>query len=86
MEALRSYKDVQKLTGRLAALISECAVSSVLLREEQEVQKRMYYVSHVLHGSEDNYPLIDKFVLAVVISARKPTQRSRGGSPLGTSN
>ncbi|GAA0140257.1 hypothetical protein LIER_01638 [Lithospermum erythrorhizon] len=134
MELPRSYKDVQKLTGRLAAVsrfisklgdqnllffkklrqaakeecvwdsqcdaafkelkqylgspkllrraeegeelqlyltVSKGAVSSVLLREERGVQKYLYYVSHVLHGPEENYPLIDKFVLALVISARK---------------
>ncbi|GAA0165253.1 hypothetical protein LIER_39945 [Lithospermum erythrorhizon] len=71
MEPPRSYKDVQKLTGRLAALISKGPVSSVLLREERGVQKPIYYVSHILHGREENYPLIDKFVLTLVTSARK---------------
>ncbi|GAA0140804.1 hypothetical protein LIER_02091 [Lithospermum erythrorhizon] len=50
------------------------AVSSVLVGEEAKVQKPIYYVSHILHGPEKNYPRIDKFVMALVISARKDPQ------------
>ncbi|GAA0159599.1 hypothetical protein LIER_16337 [Lithospermum erythrorhizon] len=91
MEPPTSYKDVQKLTVRLAVLsrfisksgdqnlpffkklrqVSEGVVRSVLLREERGAQRPIYYFSHVLHGPEKNYLLIDKFVLALVTLARK---------------
>ncbi|GAA0158804.1 hypothetical protein LIER_15739 [Lithospermum erythrorhizon] len=56
---------------QLYLVVSDGAISSVLLRKEREVQKPIYYVSHVLHRPEENYPVIDKFVLALVTSARK---------------
>ncbi|GAA0163158.1 hypothetical protein LIER_39536 [Lithospermum erythrorhizon] len=57
MKPPSSYKDIR--------------ISGVLVRESDGVQKPIYYVSHVLHGSEENYPIIDKFAFALVISARK---------------
>ncbi|GAA0154246.1 hypothetical protein LIER_37834 [Lithospermum erythrorhizon] len=45
--------------------------NSVLVREVEGTQNPICYVSHVLHGLEESYPLIDKFVLAVVMTARK---------------
>ncbi|GAA0158212.1 hypothetical protein LIER_15299 [Lithospermum erythrorhizon] len=51
--------------------VSDGAISSVLVRETRGTQKPIYYVSHVLHEAEENYPTIDKFSFAVLISARK---------------
>ncbi|GAA0158409.1 hypothetical protein LIER_38641 [Lithospermum erythrorhizon] len=51
--------------------VSDRAVSSVLVREVEDRQRPIYYVSRVLHGAEENYPIIDKFVIALVVSARK---------------
>ncbi|GAA0149200.1 hypothetical protein LIER_08438 [Lithospermum erythrorhizon] len=51
--------------------ISDVAVSSVLLREVEGIQKPIYYVSHVLRGVEERYPIIDKAAFALVISTRK---------------
>ncbi|GAA0138940.1 hypothetical protein LIER_00588 [Lithospermum erythrorhizon] len=62
-------KGSKKLQLYLA--VSKGAISSVFLREEQGTHKPIYYVSHVLHGPEKNYPLKDKFVLSVPIIARK---------------
>ncbi|GAA0145317.1 hypothetical protein LIER_05538 [Lithospermum erythrorhizon] len=56
---------------QLYLAVSEGAVSSVLVREDEGTQKPIYYVSHVLHGPEESYPLIEKFVLAVVTTSRK---------------
>ncbi|GAA0171138.1 hypothetical protein LIER_25243 [Lithospermum erythrorhizon] len=78
-EELKLYLGSNKLLTRpeegeelqLYLAVSEGTVSSVLLQEERGVQKPIYFVSHVLHGSKENYPLIDKFVLAFVTSARK---------------
>ncbi|KAK3017191.1 hypothetical protein RJ639_007842 [Escallonia herrerae] len=47
------------------------AVSTVLIREEDGVQKPIYYVSKVLQDVETRYPKIDKITLALIISARR---------------
>ena len=132
MEAPISIKDVQKLTGRLAALgrfiyksrekclpffktlkkakvftwneesqkafedlkwhmaisqllakpsqgevlylylaVSDKALSVVLVKQEDKVQKPIYYVIMVLHGVELNYSTIEKFALAMITTSRK---------------
>ncbi|GAA0145613.1 hypothetical protein LIER_36150 [Lithospermum erythrorhizon] len=35
------------------------------------MRKPIYYAIYVLHGSEENYSIIDKFAFALVISTRK---------------
>ena len=47
------------------------AVSVVLIREEDKVQKPLYYVSKVLVGAETRYLKIEKLTYAFVITARK---------------
>ncbi|GAA0139898.1 hypothetical protein LIER_01357 [Lithospermum erythrorhizon] len=74
-EELKQYLGCPKLLTRpeegeelqLYLAISEGAVSSVLLREEQGIQKPIYYISHVLHEPEENDPLINKFFLALIV-------------------
>ncbi|GAA0148199.1 hypothetical protein LIER_07712 [Lithospermum erythrorhizon] len=51
--------------------IFDVAVSSVLIREVEGVQKLIYYVSHVLRDTEERYPIIDKASFALVISLKK---------------
>ncbi|KAK3002375.1 hypothetical protein RJ639_022536 [Escallonia herrerae] len=51
--------------------ISEVAVSTVLIREEEGKQRPVYYISKVLQDMETRYPRIDKLALALVTSARK---------------
>ncbi|KAK3010982.1 hypothetical protein RJ639_011172 [Escallonia herrerae] len=51
--------------------ISEVAVSTVLIREEEGKQRPVYYISKVLQDAETRYPRIDKVALALVTSARK---------------
>ncbi|GKV48228.1 hypothetical protein SLEP1_g55054 [Rubroshorea leprosula] len=51
--------------------VTEEAVSSVLLREENKSQRPICYVSKVLQGAEQNYPLAEKSAFAVVCTARK---------------
>ncbi|GKV37134.1 hypothetical protein SLEP1_g45194 [Rubroshorea leprosula] len=51
--------------------VTEEAVSSVLLREENKHQKPICYVSKVLQGAEQNYPLAEKAAFALVCTARK---------------
>ncbi|GFS34945.1 hypothetical protein Acr_00g0036910 [Actinidia rufa] len=99
MNSPRNVREVQQLTGRVAALnrflkeylgspplltvptpgedlyvylsISPTAVSVVLIREEDQVQKPIYYVSKVLMGAEARYPRIKKLAYALMITARK---------------
>ncbi|KAK3029876.1 hypothetical protein RJ639_038673 [Escallonia herrerae] len=47
------------------------APSTVLVREEDGVQKPIYYVNKVLQDVETRYPKIDKIALALIISARR---------------
>ncbi|KAK3029277.1 hypothetical protein RJ639_039517 [Escallonia herrerae] len=51
--------------------VTEVAVSTVLIREEDGVQKPIYYVSKILQDVETRYPKIDKIALALIISARR---------------
>ncbi|GAA0142601.1 hypothetical protein LIER_03460 [Lithospermum erythrorhizon] len=78
-EALKKYLGSPQLLSRpkegeelqLYLDVAEAAMSSVLVREANGVQKPIYYVTHVLHGTEERYPIIDKFTFAGVISSRK---------------
>ncbi|GKV35898.1 hypothetical protein SLEP1_g44100 [Rubroshorea leprosula] len=45
--------------------VNRQAVSSVLLREENKNQKPICYVSKVLQGAEQNYPLVEKAAFAL---------------------
>jgi hypothetical protein len=51
--------------------VSDSAVSSALVREDQGVQKPVYYTSRALRGAETRYPQIEKLAFALVTSARK---------------
>ncbi|KAK3030892.1 hypothetical protein RJ639_037242 [Escallonia herrerae] len=51
--------------------VTEVAVSAVLVREEDGVQKPIYYVSKVLQDVKTRYPKIDRIALALIISARR---------------
>ncbi|KAK2997576.1 hypothetical protein RJ639_024829 [Escallonia herrerae] len=51
--------------------VTEVAVSAVLVREEDGVQKPIYYVSKVLQDVETRYLKIDKIALALITLARR---------------
>ena len=51
--------------------VSDKALSAVLVKQEDKVQKPIYYVNKVLHGAELNYSAIEKFALAMIIASRK---------------
>ena len=51
--------------------VSPAAVSTALIREEERVQKPVYYASRALRGAEERYPPMDKLVFALVTAARK---------------
>ncbi|XP_050257150.1 uncharacterized protein LOC126702460 [Quercus robur] len=52
-------------------VIAPHAVSFVLMREENGVQKPVYYVSKSLHEAEVRYLSLEKAILAVVYATRK---------------
>ena len=51
--------------------ISPAAISATLIREEEKVQKPVYYASRVLRGAEERYPPMEKLAFALVTAARK---------------
>lgn len=57
------------------------AVGTVLIKEEDDIQKQIYYVSHTHKDVKTIYPNIEKFAYALVIAARKLWHIFRGGQP-----
>jgi len=51
--------------------VTEKAISPVLLQEQDQVQRPIYFVSKVLQGPEVRYQALEKAALAVVFSARR---------------
>jgi len=46
-------------------------VSGALVREDEGVQKPVYYVSHSMNGPQTRYQKLEKLVLALFIISRK---------------
>nr|XP_027076063.1 uncharacterized protein LOC113699918 [Coffea arabica] len=81
----KAFDELKEHLARLPALTSpelgetpfvylasgEGAISAVLVREEDKVQKPVYYVSRALQGVETRYSAIERYVLALVHVARK---------------
>ena len=65
---------------RLYFAVTKKAISSVLLQEQDQVQKLIYFVSKVLQGPEVRYQALKKAALAVVFSARRLRTTSRASS------
>ena len=51
--------------------ISTTTVSAILIREEDKVQKPVYYINKVLIRAEIRYLKIEKIAYAILIAARK---------------
>ena len=51
--------------------ISPAAVSEALIREEDKVQKPIYYASRAFRGVEKRYPPMEKLAFALVMATRK---------------
>jgi len=56
---------------RLYFAVTERAISSVLVQEQDQTQRPIYFVSKVLQGPEVRYQALEKAALAVVFSARR---------------
>ena len=51
--------------------VSNIVVSLALIREEENVQKLVYYTSQAFQGAEANYPRMEKITFALVVTSRK---------------
>ena len=51
--------------------VSPAAISAALVREEERIQKPVYYASRVLRGAEERYPPMEKLAFALVTAACK---------------
>ena len=51
--------------------VSSTVDSAALIREEEKVQKPVYYASWALRGAEERYPPMEKLAFALVTAARK---------------
>ena len=51
--------------------VSLAAVSVALIREENKVQKPVYYANPALRRAEERYPPMEKLAFALVTAARK---------------
>jgi len=51
--------------------VLETAVSGALVREDEGIQKPVYYVSHSINGPQTSYQRLEKLVLALFIISRK---------------
>jgi len=56
---------------RLYFAITERAISVVLVQDQDQIQRPIYFVSKVLQGPEVRYQALEKAALAVVFSARR---------------
>ena len=54
--------------------MSETAVSTALIREEERKQFPVYYVSQAFQGAEFRYPKIEKIAFALIVASRKLRQ------------
>ncbi|XP_070020136.1 uncharacterized protein [Nicotiana sylvestris] len=76
---LKTYLSNPPLLAKLKAgeklliylVVSEVAVSAVLVREEQGKQSPIYYVSKSLLDEETRYPQLEKLALALIMASRK---------------
>ena len=51
--------------------VSPATVSTALIREEEKVQKLVYYASRALRGAKERYPPMEKLAFALVTAAGK---------------
>ena len=55
----------------LYLVVSPAAVSAALVREEEKVQRLVYYASRALRSAEERYPPMEKLAFALVTAAHK---------------
>ncbi|XP_059441973.1 uncharacterized protein LOC132174316 [Corylus avellana] len=78
-EQLKKYLTSTPLLSRavpgealyLYLTVSSMAISAALIREEDGVQKPVYFVSRALRGAEERYPQMEKLAFALIVASRK---------------
>ena len=68
---LKEYLASPPVLCKPQVAIIERAISAVLLQDQDQVQRPIYFVSKVLQGPEVRYQALEKAALAVVFSARR---------------
>jgi len=56
---------------RLYFAVTERAISSVVLQEQDQIQRPIYFIIKVLQGPKVRYQALEKAAVAVVFSARR---------------
>ena len=56
---------------RLYFAVTKWAINSVLVQEQDQAQRPIYFVSKALQGPKSRYQSLEKATLAVVFSARR---------------
>ena len=51
--------------------VSTIVVSVTLIKEEQRVQRLVYYISQAFQGAEAKYPHMEKIMFALVVASRE---------------
>ena len=51
--------------------VTPYAVSSALIKEEDKVQRLVYYTSKALRGAKGRYPQMEKLAFALITASRK---------------
>ena len=64
-------KPVTREMLSLHLIVSESAASGSLVREDEGVQKPVYYVSRSLTGAQTRYQRMKKLALALYVTSRK---------------
>ena len=65
------FKSIEGEKLYLYLVVSEEAVSAVLVREEEKIQWPIYYVTKRLLDAETRYPELEKLAQALVVASRK---------------
>ena len=55
----------------LYLVVSTTAVSAALIREENKIQRLVYYISQAFQGAKARYPWIEKITFALIVASRK---------------
>jgi hypothetical protein len=55
----------------LYLVVSTTAISAALIREDEGIQKPVYFVSKALHRADERYPQIEKLAFALITALRK---------------
>ena len=84
-ECQKAFKDLKKYLSSLSLLspsrpkeelylyiaVSQAAISAALVREEEGLQRPVYFINRAFQGVEERYPRMEKLAFALVTAARK---------------